>query len=63
MPPNLKKEVDKIIKEENYASVSEFFRDTMRLWKEEQIYRSVNKSRLEISKGKGKILNSLKDLI
>jgi len=63
MPANLKKEVDEAVKEGNYATVSEFFRDAIRTWKEEQLYQSVIKSRLEISQGKGKILRSLKDLM
>ena len=63
MPQALKHEVDNEIKSGNYASVSEFFRDTIRAWKEEQLYQSVMRSRKEIAEGKGKTLKSLKDLM
>lgn len=63
MPQTLKREVDNEVKSGNYASVSEFFRDAIRAWKEEQLYQSVMKSRKEIAEGKGKVLKSLRDLI
>ena len=62
MPPALKREVDQIVKKGNYASVSEFFRDAIRSWKEDELYRSVVQSEREFAQGKGKKLNSLKDL-
>jgi len=62
MPPNLKKEVEQIIKEENYASVSEFFRDAIRTWKENQIYNEIMQSEKEFTKGNGRVLKSLKEL-
>lgn len=63
MPAELKKHVDRIIKEENYASASEFFRDAMRAWKDEQLYQSVLRSEREFAQGKGKKLRSLRDLM
>ena len=63
MPQALRHEVDNEIKSGDYSSVSEFFRDTIRAWKEEQLYQSVMKSRKEIAEGKGEILKSLRDLI
>lgn len=63
MPVAFKKDVDLAVKEGNYASVSEFFRDAVRAWKEEQLYQSVLQSEKEFSEGKGKKLRSLKDLI
>jgi len=63
MPASLKKEVERVVKEESYGSTSEFFRDAVRAWKEEQLYQSVMKSRKEISEGKGKVLRSLHDLM
>lgn len=63
MPASLKKNVDQAVKEGNYASVSEFFRDTVRAWQEEQLYQSVLRSQKEIKEGKGKVLKSLKDLM
>ncbi len=63
MPAQLKKNVDLVVKEGNYASVSEFFRDAVRAWHEEQLYQSVLRSQKEIKEGKGKVLKSLKDLM
>lgn len=63
MPTSLKKNVDLAVKEGNYASVSEFFRDAVRAWYEEQLYQSVLQSEKEFSEGKGKKLSSLKDLM
>jgi len=63
MPASLKKNVDLAVKEGNYASVSEFFRDAIRAWEEEQLYRSVLRSRKDVAEGKFKRLRSLKDLM
>lgn len=63
MVPKLRKEVDTIVKEHNYSSVSEFFRDALRAWKDEQLYRSVIRSEKEVAAGKAKMLHSLKDLM
>jgi len=63
MPVALKREVDKIVKEESYASVSEFFRATIRAWQDEQLYKSVLQSEKEFAQGKGKRLRSLADLM
>lgn len=63
MPVALKKNVDLAVKEGNYASISEFFRDAVRAWQEEQLYQSVLRSKKEIREGKGKVLKSLKDLM
>lgn len=61
MPHALKREVDNEIKAGNYASVSEFFRDTIRVWKEEKLLKELRESQVEIAKGGGKILHSLSD--
>lgn len=63
MPASLKRSVDLAVKEGSYASVSEFFRDAMRSWKEEQLYQSILQSEKEFAQGKGKKLRSLKDLM
>lgn len=63
MPVSLKRNVDLAVKEGNYASVSEFFRDAVRAWEDEQLYKSVLKSEKEFAQGKGKKLRSLKDLM
>ena len=63
MPASFKKNVDLAVKEGNYASVSEFFRDAVRAWEEEQLYQSVLRSRKDFAEGKFKRLHSLKDLM
>jgi len=63
MPASLKKNVDLAVKEGNYASISEFFRDAIRAWEDEQLYQSVMRSRKDLSQGKFKKLRSLKDLM
>ncbi len=63
MPASFKRNVDLAVKEGRYASVSEFFRDAVRAWHEEQLYQSVLQSEKEFAQGKGKKLRSLKDLM
>lgn len=63
LPENLKKQVDQVVKEEKYGSVSEFFRDTIRAWEEGRLIRDIMQSEKEFSQGKGKKLRSLKDLM
>lgn len=62
IPPALKREVDKEVKAGNYASASEFFRDAVRAWKDNQLYNSIMESEAQFAQGKGKVLKSLKDL-
>jgi Arc/MetJ-type ribon-helix-helix transcriptional regulator len=63
MPPALKREVEKAVKEGNYASMSEFFRVAFRAYKEQELYESIMQSEREIAAGKGKVLRSLRDLM
>ena len=63
MPPKLFQKVEAAVSEHNYSSVSEFFRDAIRAWDEEQLYQSVLQSEKEFAQGKGKKLRSLKDLM
>ena len=63
MPASFKKNIDVAVRNGNYASVSEFFRDAVRAWEEEQLYRSILKSKRDVAEGKFKKLHSLKDLI
>ena len=63
VPSAVKKQVDLIVKENNYASTSEFFRDTIRAWEGQDLYNSVVQSEREFALGKGKKLRSLKDLM
>lgn len=62
MPASLKKNVDRAVKEGNYASVSEFFRDTIRAWENECLVRELRESQAATRRGEFKILRSLKDL-
>ena len=63
MPPKLFSKVESVVSSHNYSSVSEFIRDAIRAWEEEQLYQSVLQSEKEFSQGKGKKLRSLKDLM
>ncbi len=56
------KTVKKAVKDGDYISTSEFFRDLLRDWQANRLLAELNKSREEIKAGKGKILKSLKDL-
>ncbi len=63
IPPSLKKRMDNIMKESNYASTSELFRDAMRSLEEDILIKNIMESEREFSLGKGKKLHSLKDLM
>ena len=63
MPVSLKRNVDLAVKEGHYSSISEFIRDAIRAWEDEQLYQSVLQSEKEFAQGKGKKLRSLKDLM
>lgn len=62
LPKAMANSVDDIVKEGNYASRSEFFRELLRSWMEGKILKELVASQKEIADGKGKILKSLKDL-
>lgn len=63
MSPKLFSKVESVVREHNYSSVSEFIRDAIRAWEEEELYQSVLQSEKEFAQGKGKRLRSLKDLM
>ena len=63
MPPLQKKNVDRMIKDYNYASTSEFFRDAVRALEEDKLIKDIMESEREFAAGKGKRLRSLKDLM
>ena len=63
MPSLQKKNVDRMIKEYNYASASEFFRDAVRALEENKLIKDIVESENEFAAGKGKKLRSLKDLM
>lgn len=62
LPKELTKVVEKAVKKGKYASTSEFFRNLLRLWMEEDISRQIVQSEREFKAGKGKKLRSLRDL-
>lgn len=62
LPEALDKKVTEAVKEGNYSTKSEFFRDLLRLWNEERILSEIKVSQKEISVGRGKALRSLKQL-
>ncbi len=62
LPLELKKEVEREVKNGKYASVSEFFRAMLREWRRAEILRDIRQSQKEFAQGKGKVLRSLKDL-
>ena len=62
MPASLKRSVDLAVKEGNYASVSEFFRDAVRIWENNQLVKELKESQRDARAGKVKLLHSLKDL-
>jgi len=57
------KNVDRMIKDYNYASASEFFADAIRALEEDKLIKDIMESEKEFAAGKGKVLRSLKDLI
>jgi len=63
MPPSQKKHVDRMIKEYEYASTSEFFRDAVRALEDVKLVQDIEVSEREFAAGKGKKLRSLKDLM
>ncbi|MSU74182.1 hypothetical protein EXS57_00180 [Candidatus Kaiserbacteria bacterium] len=63
MPPLQKKNVDRMIKEYEYTSTSEFFRDAVRALEDVKIVQDIVASEREFAAGKGKKLRSLKDLM
>jgi len=62
LPSPMAKIVKNTVKTGAYSSVSEFFRDLLRDWQAGELLSDLDKSRLEIAAGKGKVLKSLKEL-
>ena len=63
MPPKFYSRIESVVKEHNYSSISEFIRDAIRIWEDDQLYKSVLQSEKEFAQGKGKKLRSLRDLM
>lgn len=62
LPSQLATNVRKAVKQGDYISTSEFFRDLLRDWQNGKLLNELNESREEIKAGKGKTLKSLKEL-
>jgi len=62
LPEKLVKIIKKEVKEEGYASVSEFIRYLIRDWNTNKLAEELKKDRLNFEAGKGRVLKSLKDL-
>ncbi len=62
LPSPMVKTIKKAVKDGNYISTSEFFRDLFRVWQATQLVNELEASRDEIRTGKGKKLKSLRDL-
>lgn len=63
VPPFVKKNLENMMKENKYASMSELFRDSIRSLEEDQLIKNIIESEREFALGKGKKLRSLKDLM
>jgi Arc/MetJ-type ribon-helix-helix transcriptional regulator len=62
LPSQMADRVRKEVAKGHYASVSEFFRDLLRKHDEQLVLNDLRASQQEITTGKGKTLQSLKDL-
>ena len=63
LPKELSKVVDEAVKSGQFATKSEFFRNLLRCWNEEEkLLKELKESQKELRLGKGKILHSLADL-
>lgn len=62
LPAPMVKTIKQAVKDGNYISTSEFFRDLIRNWQANTLLKEVEASRKELKAGKGKTLKSLKDL-
>ncbi|MDO8470070.1 MAG: ribbon-helix-helix domain-containing protein [bacterium] len=62
LPSELAKKVECAVASGRYATKSEFFRDLLRLWDEEQVLQELREAQRDIARGKGRILHSLKSL-
>lgn len=62
LPSPMVKTIKKAVKDGDYISTSEFFRDLLRNWQAGRLLSELNESRKEIKAGKGKTLKSLKEL-
>lgn len=62
LPSQMARTVKKAVRDGDYISTSEFFRDLLRAWQAEKLAAELKASREEIMAGKGRSLRSLKSL-
>jgi len=62
LPSQMAKTIRKAVKDGDYISTSEFFRNLIRNWQEEKLISELQTSRKEITAGRGSTLKSLKTL-
>ena len=62
LPEQLAQVVDYAVKSKSYASKSEFFRDLIRGWSENESASEILKSQRQMRKGEKHLLKSFKDL-
>ncbi len=63
MQPLQKKNVDRMMKDYQYSSFSELFRDAIRALEDDKLVKDIMESEREFAAGKGKRLRSLRDLM
>jgi len=59
---DIKTRVEHAVKNGGYATKSEFFRELVRDWHEQQILKELRASQNALKAGKGTVLKTLKDL-
>lgn len=62
LPPEMVKMIKNEVKTGEYASVSEFIRHLLRMWKNHQLIQTLAEGEKAFREGKAKELKSLKDL-
>ncbi len=62
LPSSLALIVKKEVKDGKFASTSEFFRHLIRLWNDKKLEHDIKQSERDFSRGRFKVLKSLKDL-
>ncbi|MBI2075508.1 MAG: hypothetical protein HYT82_02480 [Candidatus Harrisonbacteria bacterium] len=53
LPKELNRVVERAMREGKFASKSEFFRNLLRMWEEEELLKDIEASRREFAAGKG----------
>lgn len=64
LPKDMAKEIKQEVKKGSYLSSSEFFRNLVRQWKEDSLYRELMEARKEFENNKGVVrANSMKEAL